>query len=121
CLGNRLRAADFADAAAGFIAEAAGHFDLAELTGMQELHGLLQPFGAAALRARLTNTVIFAGRLHDTPAFAHIMAYRLFHVDVFAGLHGPNRHECVPVIGRGRSDDVDGLVIEYSAKVLLRL
>ncbi len=35
------------------------------------------------------------------------MAHRLLHVDVLAGLRGPDRHERVPVIGRGDRDGVE--------------
>ena len=56
---------------------------------------------AAALRAGLADPVVLAGRLDDAPAFADVVADRLFDVDVLAGLHGPDGGQGVPVVRRG--------------------
>ena len=40
------------------------------------------------------------------------MADRFFDVGIFASLHGPDTRECVPVIGCGGADEVDGFVVE---------
>ena len=61
------------------------------------------------------------GRLDDPPPFADVVADRLLDVDVFAGLQSPDGRQGVPVIGRGDADDVDGLVVQDAANVLLIL
>src|SRR5207248_6277536 len=78
-------------------------------------------FHAAALRAGLADAVVLAGRLDNAPALADVVADGLFDVDVLAGLHGPDRGQRVPVVGRGDADDVDGLVVEDAAQVFLVL
>src|SRR5262249_21949335 len=118
-LGNRLLAVDLADRAARLVAEAAGDADLAELAGTDVFHRLPHAGHRAALRAGLANLFVLAGRLDDPPAFADVMADRLFHVDVLAGLQGPDGRQGVPVIGRGDGDDIDILVFDHSAQVLL--
>ena len=75
-----------ADAAARLVAEAAGDGDFAELAVVEELHRLLQAGAAAALRAGLTDAVLFAGDFDDAAAFADVVADRLFDVDVLAVL-----------------------------------
>ncbi len=50
--------------------------------------------------------------LDNPPAFADVVADRLFNVHVLAGLNGPDGAQGVPVIGRGCADDVDRLVVE---------
>src|SRR5439155_26693377 len=113
-------AADFADAAARLIAQAAGHLELAEVARMKEFHRLAQPDRAAALRARLTDTVVLAGRFDNAPAFADVMADRLLDVNVLAGLQGPDGGQGVPVVRRGDADDVNRLVFDHLANVLLK-
>ena len=62
--------------------------------------------------------LLFAGDFHDAAAFADVVADRLFDVNVFAGLHGPDGGERVPVVGRGDGNRVDILVIDDFADVL---
>src|SRR6185437_9795301 len=73
-LGGLLRPIHLADALAPFVAQTVRHFDFAELARVQEGHRFFQARAAAALRAGLTDAVVFAGRLDDAPAFADIVA-----------------------------------------------
>ena len=68
---------------------------------------------AAALRAGLADPLVLAGGLDDAAAFADVVADRLLDVHVLAGLHGPDRHQRVPVVRRGDADDIDALVVEH--------
>ena len=49
------------------------------------------------------------------------MRARLLDVNVFAGLHAPNRHEGMPMVRGGDGDRVDILVLEQLSYVLVRL
>src|SRR5262249_32063295 len=119
--GRLLRAVHLADAAARLVAEAAGQRDLAELALAEEVDGRARAGHAAALGTGLADAVVLAGRLDDAPALADVMADRLLDVDVLAGLDGPDGHQRVPVVGRGDADDVDAIVVEQLAEVLLEL
>src|SRR5262249_53261190 len=116
-----LRAVHLADAAPRLVAQAAGQRDLAELALVEEVHGRARAGHAAAVGAGLTDAVVPAGRLDDPPALADVVADRLLDVNVLAGLDGPDGHERVPVVRRGDADDVDALVVEQLAEVLLEL
>src|SRR5207249_2063647 len=96
----------------------AGRRGLAQLAGADQLGGPGQAGTAAALRAQLDHAVVLAGGLDHAPAFAEVVAGRLFHVDVLAGLAGPDRGQRVPVVGRGHDDRVEGLVLQDPAQVL---
>src|SRR5205807_72784 len=50
--------------------------------------------------------------------FVNVMTARLFDVDVFARLAGPDGHQRVPVVGRGNRDGVKILVLQCLADVL---
>src|SRR5262249_16750828 len=73
---------------------------------------------AAALRAVLDNDVMLPRQLHGDAAFPNVVAARLFNIDVFACLSGPDRHQGVPVIGRGDGDGIDVAVLQGAAYVL---
>ena len=74
--------------------------------------------GAAVLRAHLHDALVLAGRLDHLAAFPRIVAERLFHVHVLAGLAGPNRGQRVPMVGRGDHDGIDRLVVQDAAEIL---
>ena len=59
------------------------------------------------------------GGLDGDAALVDVVAARLLDVDVLAGLAGPDRHQRVPVVGRGDRDGVDRLVLQHAADVLL--
>src|SRR5207244_7316503 len=73
---------------------------------------------ASALRPKLVHPVVLARGLDHTPALAEIMGGRLFHVDMLAGLTGPNRGQRVPMVGRGHDHGIDTLVFQDAAQVL---
>src|SRR5262249_49752180 len=100
-----------------FVAGAAGDLDVAQVSRVQPGDRVAQPLRRTALRAGLADAVVLAGGLDDAASFAHVVAHRLFNVHVLAGLHGPNRHQRMPVVGRGGGDDVDRLVVEHLAQV----
>src|SRR5438128_10810231 len=60
---------------------------------------------------------MFARRFDQLPAFPNIVANRLFDIDVLAGLNGPNRAEGMPMVGRGKSNHINVLVLEQLADV----
>ena len=94
---------------------------LANDSALQSLHGLAHVRGAAALRADLHHALVAAGGLDHQPAFADVVAARLFDVDVLAGVAGQNRGGGVPMVGRGNPHGVDTLVVEHATQVLDRL
>ena len=64
------------------------------------------------MRASLTNTIVLRRRLNVATPFAHVVADRLLDVNVFTGLHGPDRGQGVPVVSGGDGDRVNLLVLE---------
>src|SRR5262249_4463077 len=111
----------FADALAPLVAQAAGDPDLAKLAGVEKGHGFASAGHASALGARLADAFVFAGRLDEAAAFADIVTHPLLDVHVLARLHGPQGCKGVPVIRRGNTDDINRLIIQYLANVLLEL
>jgi len=73
---------------------------------------------AAALGAVLDDGLVLAGGLDEFASFEDVVAARLFHVHVFAGLDGPDRQQRVPVVGRGDGDHVPLFVLQCLADVL---
>src|SRR5206468_1417535 len=88
-----LRAAYFADAGAGFVAEAAddGHF--AEVAAVNPFDGFLDGLAGAALRAGLDDSVVFARRSDQLAAFPDVVGNGLLDIDILAGLHRPDGGE----------------------------
>ena len=68
---------------------------------MEEFHGRLNALMATALGSRLNDPVVLASSLDHPAAFANIVAHRLFDINVFAGLTGPDRTKSVPVVWSG--------------------
>ena len=115
--GDRLRAAHLADAAARREMHVANHQDLAEVP----LTHVVQRFRVAVRSTRsvgaLHDALVLAGRLDHLPAFEDVVGSRFLDVHVLAGLAGPDRHQRVPVIGRGDHDGVDVLAVQELAHV----
>lgn len=91
--------------------------DVADDTGVEEFDGFAEGSPPSALSATGGDAVVFAGGFDELDAFEDVMGDGLFDVDVFAGLHGPDGGEGVPVVGGGDGDGVDGFVIEGAAHV----
>ncbi len=72
---------------------------------------------AAALRAVLHDDAVFLLSLDRDAAFDHVVAHRLFDVDVLARLRSPDGDQRVPVVGSGDGDRVDRAVFEELADV----
>lgn len=70
------------------------------------------------MRTGLHDAVELAGMLHHVPAFADIVTDRLFDIDIFTSLHGPDGSQGMPVIGGGDGDGINGLVIEDTTQIL---
>src|SRR5207302_4177187 len=62
---DRLRAGRLADAVAPLVAEATSRGDLADVSRLDPLHGLTQPFARTDLRAGLDDPVVLLGRVHE--------------------------------------------------------
>ena len=70
-----------------------------------------------ALRADLADPAVLACGGNHGRAFRNVVAGRLFDVHVFAGLHGPDGTQGVPVVGRRGTDQIDRRVLECLAHV----
>src|SRR5579871_6962598 len=68
----------------------------------------------------LAYAVVLLHGTHELAAFKPVVRARLLHVNIFAGLAGPDRNERVPVIGRGDGDGVNIFVLEQLADVAIR-
>ena len=84
---------------------------------MQELDASGEAGLGAILGADLHDAVVFRGGGDHLAAFPDGVAHRLFNVDVFAGLTGPDGEEGVPVVGRDDEDGVDVGAGEERARI----
>ena len=120
-LGNRLRAADLADALARLVVETVGVEDLAEVA----LADVLERLGEAGPLARavrgLDDPFVLGRRLDHPAAFEDRVGRGLLDVYVLARLTRPDRRQGVPVVGRRDDDGIDVLVVEQLAQVGVRL
>src|SRR5262249_1142496 len=120
--GGRLgRLLHLPHAPAGLVAPADGQIDLAELAALDVGDGVAHALGTAALGADLADPVELPGGSQHDRAFLDVVAGRLLAVHVLAVLHGPDGHQGVPVVRGGDGDDVDVLVLDHPADVLLVL
>ena len=75
----------------------------------------------SVLETDLHHDLVLARGVHHLTAFPDGVASRLLHVDVLAGLGGPDARQGVPVVRGGDGDGVDVLVVEHPAHVPDRL
>src|SRR5688572_5975549 len=61
-------------------------------------HGRSVGAAGAVLMPALTDATGLPRNLHHPPAFANVVAHRLFNINIFAGLHSPNGCQSVPMI-----------------------
>src|SRR5947208_7652755 len=101
--------------------EKIGLVNIPDFAGVDQLDGLAEAAPPAPLRPAGRDPLVLAGGLDEPGAFPHVVRNGLFHVDVFAGLHGPDRGQCVPMVGGGDGDRIDVLVLEDTAHVGLDL
>ena len=93
------------------------HVDLTEFAVAHLLNSFLQSGRGAALATHLHDAIVFPRRRDDLPGLEHVVRARFFHVDVLAGLAGPDGLQGMPVIRAGDGDGVDALVLENLADV----
>src|ERR1041385_56839 len=121
-LGHGLGAVDFADARAPFVAQATRSQDFANVPFAQPLNGFVDSRPArAGLRAGLNDAVVFAGGFDELASFPDIVGNRFLDVDVFTGLHGPDRRQGLPMVRRRNRNDVDVFVLEQLPNVGIAL
>src|SRR5437899_2802333 len=85
---------------------------------MEEFHRLTDARLTADLRAGLADAVVVAGELDDAPSLADVVADRLFDIYVLAGLDGPDRGQCVPVVRRGDAHRVNRRIVHDPPQIL---
>ena len=98
----------------------AHHHDLAEVALPHEIQRFRVAVRSARAVGALHDALVLAGRLDHLPAFEDVVGSRFLDVYVLAGLAGPDRHQRVPVIGRGDHDGVDVLAVQELAHVGVR-
>src|SRR5688572_22977700 len=118
--GNLLGPLDLANARAHFVTEAADDFDFAELAVTQVFDDFLSGGLGTALSAGLDDFVILARGFDDFSTLPYVVGDRLFHIDIFAGLHCPYCGESMPVVWSRDGDDVDIFIIEETPNVGVR-
>ena len=106
-----------ADAVAKLAAIAVGYFEPRQLARLERLVQASDAGIAPLLRAVLDHHAVFFLGLDGHPALRHIVAERLLHVDMLAGLGSPDRHQGVPVIRSRDRNRVDRRVIKDTAEV----
>ena len=116
--GHRCRRVDQPDARPPLVAQRVGHLHCSDLPALHEVDRVAHPGHATALCTHLAHPPELAGPLRHHAPFLDGVTARLLDVDVLAGLHRPDAHEGVPVVGRGDRDDVDVLAVEDAADVL---
>ena len=62
--------------------------------------------------------IVFPRGLDHAATLAYGVADGLLDIYMFAGLHGPNRHQSMPVVWSRRGYDIDRLVVECLAQIL---
>src|SRR5262245_57334714 len=88
--GNGCGRADFADARPCLVAKASGANNLAQVPLARPLNGLLDSATGTGLRAGLHDAVVFPRRGYELPPLPNVVGDRLLHIDILAGLNGPN-------------------------------
>src|SRR6266436_1415867 len=102
------------------VANRAGHVDIADRAVTQMLDGFQHAGVRSRLAAVLANSVVLLYRPDQLASFKGVVRARLFDVDVFPGLAGPDGHERVPMIGRGDGDGVNVFVLKELANIDVR-
>ena len=102
----------------GLLVVDAAEVDGAQLAFLEVLLGRHVVRCAAVLETALHDALVFARRLDHLLAFPAVVCGRFLDVDVLAGLAGPDGRQGMPVIGSGRDDGVDRLVVQGLAEIL---
>ncbi len=88
-----------------------------QLARLERLVEAGNPRVATALRAVLHDNAVLLLGFHRDPAFRHIVAERLFNIHMLASLCPPDRHQAVPMVGRGDGDRIDARVLQHPADI----
>src|SRR5213593_4718022 len=78
--------------------EEVGLVHVADLAIVDELDGLPEAAPPTALRAAGGDPLILADSLDELRALPYVVGHRLFDIGVFAGLHGPDGGQGVPMV-----------------------
>ena len=113
---NRI-VANSANTRAAFVAKSASELHFANAAGLHECNRFTHGVAGTTLSSDLTHPAVLASGRDQSSAFVDIVANRLFDVSIFAGLHGPNAGQCVPMVGCGRADHVDRAVVKRATHV----
>src|SRR5690606_3792131 len=110
-----------ANAFARLEAKSFSHINLADDSLMEEFDGFTNVRITAALGTGRNDPLVASCRLDRLAAFPNIVRNRLFDVDIFAGLTGPDRNERMPVIGGRYGNGVDLFVLQDSPDIRFEL
>ena len=69
------------------------------------------------MRSRLHNSIVLARRFNDASTFRDVVTDGLLDVHVFAGLDRPDGGQGMPMVWRGDTGDVNGLVFKTLSHV----
>ena len=105
------------DARAVGMVPASGGMRLADDPAVQEIHHLADHRPAAALVAHLDPPPVLPRGRHHPLRLAGVVAARLLHIDVLAGIAGEDRRRGMPVVRCGNADRVDGGVVEHPSEI----
>ena len=103
-----------------FVAECAGQIGIAYGAVVYPLDGFDHAGIGARLAPMLAYSVVLLHRPHQLTPFKPVVRAGLLHVNIFAGLAGPDRHQRVPVIGRGDGNGVNIFVLKQPSNVAVR-
>ena len=112
-----LAGRDLADGAAALAVPRLGHEHFADLALEDPLDAVANTRRAAALRADLQQFSRPPTSSGHQPPFADVVATRLFHVDMFAGVECQDGRGGVPMVGRGDHHGIDVVVVQHAAQV----
>src|SRR5262245_26907235 len=116
-IGHRLRTVGLANARPALVTETARDLDFAEVTRADPFDRLFDALAGTALRAGLDDFAMFARGFDRLAPFPDVVGNGLFHIDILARLHRPDRGERMPMIGRGDGDGVHVLVLQQPPNV----
>ena len=93
------------------------HQHVADRSLAEQLHGVGDQRVGPALCAVLHDCLAAVGRVEQQPRLVKVVAARLLHINMLAGVAGEDRCRRMPVIRSGDNDRVDPLIIEDPSQV----
>ncbi len=109
----------FAAPVGRFVAKIPGprQADLAKLTVLHQLDGLLEVLARPLLRTDLADPLVAPGCIDHGATLLDVVANRLLAVDILAGHAGVNKRDGVPVVGRADDHSVHVVPLKNRVKV----